>query len=300
MKVFYHHDADGHCAAFWVRLSATTNRNNCLNAKEEDFIEIDYGIPFPFERIAKDETVWILDYSIPPAEMNQLFGITEDVTWIDHHKTAIAAYSDYPREIRGIRTVGIAGCVLTYLYLHHMTNKGEGPIRPFSDEDVLNVPYFTALIGDRDVWAFKYGDASSYFSLGLFTYDWSLASNIWQRMLADHYDHTDLVNNIIEKGKIINIYCERSAARYVQQYAGTVMFEGIRTVAVNHGRISIEFFKNVSDQGDIYLGYAWDPKLGKYRVAMRSSTVDVSVIARKYGGGGHKNAAGFETKELPF
>ena len=30
------------------------------------------------------------------------------------------------------------------------------------------------------------------------------------------------------------------------------------------------------------------------------TSTDVSVICKKYGGGGHKKAAGFHTKELPF
>ena len=33
---------------------------------------------------------------------------------------------------------------------------------------------------------------------------------------------------------------------------------------------------------------------------MLLSYVDVSVICKKYGGGGHKKAAGFHTKKLPF
>jgi uncharacterized protein len=33
---------------------------------------------------------------------------------------------------------------------------------------------------------------------------------------------------------------------------------------------------------------------------MYSKTVDVSKIAVKYGGGGHKAASGFQCKELPF
>jgi nanoRNase/pAp phosphatase (c-di-AMP/oligoRNAs hydrolase) len=38
----------------------------------------------------------------------------------------------------------------------------------------------------------------------------------------------------------------------------------------------------------------------QYTVSLYSKTVDVSEIAKKYGGGGHKGAAGFQCKKLPF
>ena len=38
----------------------------------------------------------------------------------------------------------------------------------------------------------------------------------------------------------------------------------------------------------------------KWTVSLYSTSVDVSEIAKKYGGGGHKGASGFHCKELPF
>lgn len=37
-----------------------------------------------------------------------------------------------------------------------------------------------------------------------------------------------------------------------------------------------------------------------FKVSMYSEFVDVSEIAVKYGGGGHKGASGFQCTELPF
>ena len=37
-----------------------------------------------------------------------------------------------------------------------------------------------------------------------------------------------------------------------------------------------------------------------HKVSLRSKTIDVSKIALKYGGGGHKEAAGFECVKLPW
>jgi nanoRNase/pAp phosphatase (c-di-AMP/oligoRNAs hydrolase) len=38
----------------------------------------------------------------------------------------------------------------------------------------------------------------------------------------------------------------------------------------------------------------------QYTVSLYSETIDVSVIAKKHGGGGHKGAAGFVCPKLPF
>jgi nanoRNase/pAp phosphatase (c-di-AMP/oligoRNAs hydrolase) len=38
----------------------------------------------------------------------------------------------------------------------------------------------------------------------------------------------------------------------------------------------------------------------KFTVSLYSTTVDVSKIAKKFGGGGHKGAAGFTCDKLPF
>ena len=127
MKCFYHNDADGRCAGFWVALSA--GLTDCSDVNE--FIEMDYAKPFPMDSIKPNEQIYIVDYSISPDEMRQLLEITNDVTWIDHHKTAIEKYVGFEYAIRGIRCDGIAACMLTYCYLHHMTDRGNGDIKPF-------------------------------------------------------------------------------------------------------------------------------------------------------------------------
>ena len=63
MKVFYHLDNDGKCAAYWVKKCA---KHYDKYAKE--FIEINYGREFPFEDIMPNEQIFIVDYSIFPEE----------------------------------------------------------------------------------------------------------------------------------------------------------------------------------------------------------------------------------------
>lgn len=49
----------------------------------------------------------------------------------------------------------------------------------------------------------------------------------------------------------------------------------------------------------VALGW-WQRFDGKFQFSLRSrGDIDVSEIAKKFGGGGHKNAAGFQLKTLP-
>ena len=99
MKCFYHNDADGRCAGFWVELSAGLNNLEQPN----EMIEMSYEKPFPMNTILPGEQIYIVDYSISPDEMRELLKITTDVTWIDHHKTAIEKYDEFEYDIRGVR-----------------------------------------------------------------------------------------------------------------------------------------------------------------------------------------------------
>jgi len=49
---------------------------------------------------------------------------------------------------------------------------------------------------------------------------------------------------------------------------------------------------------DIWIACVFDGSV--WIVSLYSLEADVSVIAKKYGGGGHKKAAGFKCRDLPF
>ena len=155
MKVFYHLDADGICAAFMIHVYESRNifpalvdaHENCKNDNqfaflpahllytESDFRKINYGWKFPFKDISKYERVYIVDFSLEPEDLEKLMEITTDIIWIDHHKSAVLKYRKYKEthpdfnyeNIKGIRIPfntdaegdvfgNIAGCMLTYLW----------------------------------------------------------------------------------------------------------------------------------------------------------------------------------------
>ena len=287
MKCFYHADADGRCAGFWVCLNV-----GITDTYKPEFIEINYGKPFPFERIGQDEQVYIVDYSIEPAEMLQLLEITKDITWIDHHKTAIEKYADFPHAIRGVRYDGVAGCMLAYCYIHHMTDRGVGEIKPFDMSMTEDAPRFTKLIADWDVWKFEYGDDTRHFITAFNSFDFAPESKNWDKFLMFPPDA-----GLIVDGQIMTRFRDGWAKEYCRTKGFATEIEGRKAFALNLGNCNSEYFKSV-DGYDILMPFSFDGD--KWTVSLYSTSVDVSEIAKKYGGGGHKGASGFQCKELPF
>lgn len=298
MKCFYHGDADGQVSATWVLGYEADYKN--YEMKEEDFVMMQYDIQFPFEIIKKDEIVYIVDFSIRTDEMLKLLEITKNVVWIDHHKTAIEKYKDFPHEINGLRYDGVAGCELTWVYFDKIIDVITGAkIQEFYEDMLKSCPMTTRYVGDYDVWKFEFGEDTKHFLDGYHLLDNRPYSNdMIELILGYDYD----IDKVLEDGVTINKYKTNRMASVIKGYSYEAEFEGYKILVCNsHERTSILF-------GDRFEDYdfcsAYMHKGDKYSVSLYSKNgkdgVDVSKLAVKYGGGGHFNACGFECEELPF
>lgn len=289
MKCFYHNDSDGMCSGFWIYKDV-----EITDEYDTEFIEIDYRMKFPMETIQPNEQIYIVDFSISLEEMKELLKITKDVTWIDHHKTAIEKYKEFEYDLRGVRYDGIAGCMLTYCYLHDMTLRGQGEIKTFDLSMTENAPMFTKLIADWDVWKFYFGDNTRYFQTAFQAYDFQPGSKNWLKF----FEEDNFEQEIINEGIIMTRYRDSWAKEYMKMGFET-LFEGHKCFAVNLGMANSDYFKSLpKDEYEIFMPFSFNGDL--FKVSMYSEFVDVSEIAVKYGGGGHKGASGFQCIELPF
>lgn len=310
MKCFYHNDLDGRAAGFcvyaWLGIA---------DGYDASFVPINYGKPFPFETIRRQEQVCIVDYSISPAEMQELLSLTSDVIWIDHHKTAIEKYVGFPHAIRGIRKDGEAGCVLTWKYLHWYTGRGDGP-ENFEKECPagLEVPRCILLVGDRDTWAWKYGEETKLFHAAAQSYKTDPSSDFWWKCMEHETDPSVGPGNrtahergvafweqLMREGATVERYREHYYRDYREELAFPAEIDGHLALAMNVARVGSEAFGGDSafaEGWNILMPFYFDGR--QFTVSLYSKTVDVSEIAKKYGGGGHKGASGFQCKSLPF
>lgn len=113
----------------------------------------------------------------------------------------------------------------------------------------------------------------------------------------------DMMHNpqtFVVDGRLLYRYKQKQAEEYVKAKGFAVEFEGHKAFAVNHGLISSDFFETVDDGSyDMFIGFSYNGGSGKWSYSLRAAKddVDVSKIAVKYGGGGHKGAAGFTVEE---
>jgi len=276
MKCFYHTDLDGECSAAIV----------AQLYPECECIPISYNDDFPFERIQRSEAVYVVDFSLQkPGDWIRLLHITTHVTWIDHHKTAIeAADEECVIAIDGLRKDGIAGCVLTWQWLH----SGALP------------PSIVSLIGDGDTWTFAYGNDTSYVHEYLQSVcDTRPTSSFWDGLL-DYDSSQQALDGFKSVGALLLNKKTIRDAETVINSGWEVEFAGRRGVAVNR-RCNSQLFASVADQFDLWLPCVFDGRQWTVSVyAQNGGAIDCSEIAKAHGGGGHKYAAGFQCEELPF
>jgi len=269
MKCFYHNDLDGKCAAAII--------NKHFNEFDCSFIPVDYKEPFPIDTIKKNEQVIIVDFSLESTKLfDKLLKITDDVIWIDHHKTAIEKYKGY--EVAGIRKNGTAGCVLTWQYFYPN----------------LEVPKLVEMLGHHDVWDFsKYGKDLEKLQCGIMLYDTDPESPNWDKWLEDK-----TLPRLLEEGTIALKYRTNFYRDLVKEYSFRTKFEGYDAVCCNAGLNGPQIFDSLKKEYDIMITFIFDGEKFNVSLYTEKNNIDVSKIAKKYGGGGHKAASGFTIKNI--
>jgi oligoribonuclease NrnB/cAMP/cGMP phosphodiesterase (DHH superfamily) len=271
----YHDDPDGCCSAAIVR--------RALGGRGA-FHPLEIGDAIPWELVEANEQVVLVDYSLALEGMLRL-GAGRKLVWIDHHVSALATLSEPLADVPGVRSTEAAACVLTW--------RAFFPGRP--------VPLAVTLIGDRDTWQMAHPETRA-FSEGLMQEDIEPANDgLWNALLDDDPGRVSL---LIDRGRVLYGVRLRSIEHIVARYGFVVTFEGHRTLAVNHrgnGDMGEHIRRAGYDLAYCYVEVVRDGKL-QTMVTLYSDVIDVSAIATKFGGGGHRGAAGFQFRRVdrPF
>jgi oligoribonuclease NrnB/cAMP/cGMP phosphodiesterase (DHH superfamily) len=284
---YYHNDGDGRCAAAIVRLEYPGNIS---------FVPIgNSNISDPnFSKITQDDHVILVDLSIPLEVYNKLRDTTKNITWIDHHKTTMEIMDLIDKEdLDYVFKSGEGGaCLLAWNYYR-------SPVK---------VPYVVNLISNYDEWKYKYGDKVMLFHIGSSMFDLNPESSIWELLLdpspKSKRDSKMFADNVCSMGHTILKYQESKVYELLFNCAFNITLEKFKFLAINTDnsntalrKLDLKKFKIDADGLILF-----HRQKTKWVVSLYTDKeyVDVSTIAKKYGGGGHKSAAGFATKDLPF
>lgn len=303
MKILYHTDNDGIVSAIQVAK---------FRGIETTYIPVNYGMTFDFSQVETNEEVWIVDFSLPVEDMRKLTAITRNVVWIDHHLTSEGMYDDEDIDINvSIHSTRVACCELVYFVVSSIGNitfvDGKMDIEMDTDKlkefldypemSIMRIPRWIAYIGDWDIWRFTFDDDTKNFITGLRLQDTSPTSELWNKLEDESF-----IKNIMENGTTIRTLNK--------QYGKTLLRSNAayRCIIDNHNAIAINVPSMIAnsewfdiDVEDVDILVMWHMAVidGKprYIYSLRRTgddvDVDVSEIAKQYGGGGHRGAAGF-------
>ena len=295
MKIIHHNDADGYMSAKIVSIAQGLNDN--------DFICMDYTKGLDLSLIDKNELVYIVDYSLEPGKMKSLLEITKNVAWIDHHKSAIDKYKDFPElnEINGFRFDGISATGLAWLYINGNAIDTGNYAKDYyyMMTKLEKAPLSVQLINDWDVWNhFKYDTKPFMVALNSEIDCWTSPNTLFW---YDLYKNDSIVKELVEKGKIMTKFRDGWASKFRFNYGFTINLEGHKVFCLNLGNANSEYFGDLIDKFDAVMTFCYKGTLNLFNASIYSNgKVDVSEIAKKFGGGGHKGASGFTFDSFDF
>lgn len=302
--IIYHADCtDGFGAAFaaWLKLG-----------DEVEYLPMHYGdIDTHLDYTGRE--LYILDFSFPREVMEHMFANAERVVWLDHHKTAFEMwcpshprYYIYDDHLEGryiLLDNNKSGALLAWEYFHPN----------------IEVPTLIRHIDDRDRWQFKIeGSKEVHAALSSmkpwsfeqwegfvipFEHEW--LADVGAHILRAQDAHVKSMVKHARKCRIptptpdplqVKALQDEWDLRESQAKAEVAEMNPLIGLAVNtpmhQSEVGHELANRSGTFGLVY--YIGDNNL--VRCSLRSDgDYDVSAIARSFGGGGHRNAAGFET-----
>ena len=290
---FYHGaDNDGKLAGAIVKLA--------YEKAGEDIVMYpwDYGQPFPWDKVEGREVVMV-DIALQPfSEHLRLAEVARELIWIDHHKSAIDSYVEAVKcvlPIKGIRAVGIAACELAWLYYNR------GPVETVEGVvlEMDKIPQGVRLVGRYDVWDHSDPDALPFkYGLDSCQIDPSRSDCNWMALRA-LINGGDWTRELLCRGLKVHAYVKTDFKKYAESAAFETVLDGHKVIALNRlygGSHSVDpMFVRGTHAFMVAFGYT--PKSnGKWTVSMYSDEgiIDLGAIAKKFGGGGHMGAAGFQ------
>lgn len=270
--VIYHDRCRDGFAAAWV-----ANRYLRKQGYKPEFIAANHGDAPPGHLMGRN--VFLLDFAYPRHVMMALVMETNLVV-LDHHKTAQADLLNLgPGSDRVKFDMDRSGAGMTWDFFY-----GSQPR-----------PWLIDYVEDRDLWRYKLSNSREVNAwIGQLAFDFDVWDATFDQFETANHPHiVDGGVAIIQK---IEQYC-----RETSKNALAVKFDGYTVPMVNAPQVDIsELLRYLLIEGPVFkpafaLGWSqWGD--GKFHYSLRSDgDMDVSVLAKKYGGGGHKNAAGFES-----
>lgn len=217
--------------------------------------------------------VYIVDFSYKRPVLQQICAAANSVTILDHHISAQEDLDGLEVEYDNLSVtfdMEMSGAVLTWEHFHKTTP-----------------PMLLQHVQDRDLWRFEL-DGSDAINTALMSYPFDF--DFWKGLMED----PDKLRALRTEGETIN----RFRRQLIDQYKNRAVLStiaGFQVPVVNapHAIIS-ELLGELAQDYPFAAGFQDHGNKRSWSLRSRKEGgEDVAKIAEKFGGGGHRNAAGF-------
>ena len=272
--VIYHANcADGFAAAW------------CFHDKEPgkyEFVAASYGDAPPD---CTDAIVYMVDFSYKRDVVKEMCKVARKVYHIDHHVSAIEdlkplwrynEQEDFCDNFAPYQDVTMSGAMLAWRFLYGSSKE---------------IPLLLRHIQDRDLWKFELAGTREI-AAALFSYDWTFS-------LFDDLMFGSLgVTNLIAEGVALERKHMKDVRALIASGMRLASIDGIVVPVLNVPHMYASDAGHImatenANPGLFAATYMDTPKGRIYSLRSTEDGMDVSKIAERFGGGGHKHAAGF-------
>jgi uncharacterized protein len=257
--------------------------------KDAVYIPLTYNRPLPKDQIPPNLPVYFLDFSASKDILEEL-SKTNQVFVLDHHISAWNDLKDFPAIAGGVEDnyvnpVNIkfdmkkSGAVIAWEFFHGKQK----------------IPALLEYIQDRDLWIF---DNSITEIIHAYLLTEPMEYERWD-IIAEQLENFEGVQNITQQGAAILRRDKREIENVCKQ-AFFMQIEGKKAIAINATSMMSDVAQHLLDlypEAELAACFFITKNMfEKWSLRSRRGQTDVSVIAKRYGGGGHTNAAGFNVK----
>lgn len=276
----YHGNCDdgfGAAWAVWKKLGADVEFYPGVSQKE------------PPPHAGRD--VLFVDFSYKRPVLDAMSQQARSILILDHHKTAAEDLAGLPPPLDGPydpeRMVSWArdcNAPAAFHALFDMQRSGAGIAWDYFHPEKSR-PKFINYLEDRDLWrkALPGGDE---FTIALRSYPQEL--DLWDKLADD-------VDGLIRQGGTIQRYYRLRVEELKRSAYGARLGNDRCLISNAPYFAASEVAGELAEKSDTDFGACYfEAEQGRFQYSLRSrGDFDVSAVARRYGGGGHKNAAGF-------
>lgn len=234
-----------------------------LGGKAE-YVACKHGDPPPD---VTDRNVAILDFSYDEDTTRQMISIAERLVILDHHKSALVELHDIPNAIFDLNR---SGAMIAWSYFH-----------PGKE-----APKFLRYIEDRDLWKWELPYSREFAAA------FDMVPFVFEEF--EKYEDASVFDDAVKRGSYILAY-SKTVVKKVSDGAVKRWLNDKSVLVVNASHWMSEIGNRLAPDCDFALVWYYDHAREETKVSLRSfhDTIDVSEVAERFGGGGHRKAAGF-------